>query len=56
MCEGGGPPVSVCRGAPASTSRGRDPSPRRVRVARGTAILGRVRKGRKFFLLAFVSL
>jgi len=48
MCEGGGPPVSACRGAPASTSRGRDPSPRRVvRVARGAAILGRVRNGGK---------
>jgi hypothetical protein len=30
ICEGGGPLVSACRGVPASTSRGRDPSPRRV--------------------------
>jgi len=46
MCEGGGPPVSACRGAQASTSTGRDPSPRwMVRVARGAAILRRVSKG-----------
>jgi len=50
-CEGGGPPVSACRGAPASTSRDCNPSPRQVvRVARGAAIRGRVRKGGELVL------
>ena len=43
--------MSACRGAPASTSRDRDPSPRLVvRVARVTVILKRVRKGGKLVL------